>query len=55
MVKGVENDLYIKLKDRFNKLVPQVNSISDILDTWEKDGIEEAMKTYYGNKSNEIR
>jgi RNA-directed DNA polymerase len=47
MVKGVENNMYLKLKQRFDKLVPQVNPISDILDIWEREGIERAMEEYY--------
>ena len=51
MVKGSKNSLYLKLKERFDKLAGDINPITEILDIWEKDGIEKAMETYYNSKS----
>lgn len=53
MVKSRENQLYLKLNERFEKLIGASNSISFILDLWEKEGIEKAMNKYYGNNPNE--
>ena len=49
MVKGYENPTYLKLNDRFEKLVAQIHSggfITSILNVWEKEGIEKAMEVY---------
>jgi hypothetical protein len=58
MVKGNDNALYVKLKNRFDKLFANENTITNILDIWEKEGIEKAMEIYYQptieNQSNEI-
>lgn len=56
MVKGNEDSTYMKLKKRFDALIARQSndgSISSILDTWENEGIEAAMKKYYstGNAS----
>jgi hypothetical protein len=48
MVKGPKNQLYLKLKGRFEVLTSKGDSISNILDIWEKEGIEKAMESYYG-------
>jgi len=55
MVKGDNDGTYLKLKDRFDKLFNLNDSISLILDTWEKEGIEKAMLSYYSalNKKND--
>jgi len=49
MVKGYDNPTYLKLNERFEKLVSQTKSsfITSILDIWERDGIEKAMEHYY--------
>ena len=48
MVKGSENSTYLKLKERFERLVSKTKSnfVTAILDVWEKDGIEKAMEFY---------
>lgn len=50
MVKGVQDGTYIKLKNRFDKLVSLESPINKILDIWEKEGIGKAMELYYNNK-----
>lgn len=54
MVKGDNDGTYLKLKDRFDKLLNLNDAISLILDIWEKEGIEKAMLLYYSisNKKN---
>lgn len=47
MVKGDKNPLYVKLKERFDKLTVQENPLFEILNIWERDGIEKAMELYY--------
>lgn len=47
MVKGNDNETYIKLRNRYNALAFVTNPIENILNLWEADGIETAMKTYY--------
>ena len=37
----------MELKKRFEKLTEKRNPINEILDIWEKDGIEKAMLKYY--------
>ena len=44
MVKGSENEMYLKLRGRFDLLTFRSNPILDI---WEKEGIEKAMEIYY--------
>jgi hypothetical protein len=50
MVKGNDNSTYLKLKERFEKLTQQESSniVRSTLDMWGKEGIEKAMKFYYG-------
>ena len=50
MVKGADNELYLKLMNRFDMLLGYVNPINQILSIWENDGINEAMKVYYKEK-----
>jgi hypothetical protein len=47
MVKGDSNDLYLKLRDRFNILTNKESFISKVLTVWETNGIESAMEFYY--------
>jgi hypothetical protein len=47
MVKGAENELYLKLKSRFDKLTAKIDPIVELLDAWENKGIEDAMNLYY--------
>src|SRR5690554_2026619 len=49
MVKGIEDATYKGLKERFDLLVGVTDPINQLLDTWEKDGIESAMDEYYKN------
>ena len=57
MVKGEKDPTYIGLRKRFEKLTEKSNPINEILDIWEKDGIEKAMQKYYGidNNKNELK
>jgi RNA-directed DNA polymerase len=50
MVKGADNELYLKLKSRFNLLIGFEDPIKQVLNVWETDGIEQAMEFYYKNK-----
>ena len=50
MVKGADNELYLKLKSRFNLLIGFEDPIKLVLNVWETDGIEQAMEFYYKNK-----
>lgn len=47
MVKGTSDATYQKLMERFLVLSPKKNAITSILDIWENEGIEQAMKKYY--------
>ncbi len=47
MVKGENDSTYKKLRERFEKLIENKNPINEILDAWEKYGIEKAMQKYY--------
>lgn len=51
MVKGSQNELYLKLKERFDKLTENNGLLTDILNEWETNGIESAMELYYIAKS----
>lgn len=46
MVKGVENTTYVSLNKRFEKLCGNINTVDTVLDEWENNGIESAMKIY---------
>ncbi|MBD8489738.1 RNA-directed DNA polymerase [Echinicola sp. CAU 1574] len=50
MVKGSEDGTYQRLKERFDFLVGFTEPINDVLDIWEKYGIDKAMDVYYKNK-----
>jgi hypothetical protein len=52
MVKGSENLLYLKLKERFEKLSLKQTFVSKVLQTWENEGIERAMELYYSKNIN---
>lgn len=47
MVKGDSNSTYLNLKNRFEKLSIKSNSIEEILEIWESEGIDEAMSKFY--------
>jgi hypothetical protein len=49
MVKGAENDTYTSLKRRFDKLSGPENKVNELLDIWEKEGIDKAKNIYYSN------
>jgi retron-type reverse transcriptase len=51
MVNGAQNELYLKLKERFDKLTENIGTLTAILDEWETTGIESAMELYYKAKS----
>jgi retron-type reverse transcriptase len=51
MVKGIEDGTYMKLKDRFDKLLNINNPIEEILKVWENEGILVAMNLYYHNNT----
>ncbi len=49
MVKGEENELYLKLKDRFISLINRKQGIPElekVLDVWEMEGVEKAMEIF---------
>lgn len=46
MVKGDDNPLYLKLKNRFEQQVDKLSSLENILNIWEEKGIEKAMEIY---------
>ncbi len=52
MVKGGENELYLNLRKRFNKLTSKYNFIQNIINVWEKEGVEKAMEIFYLKNSN---
>lgn len=49
MIKGETDPTYLKLKQRFEKLLAPKSYISTILDLWETEGIDEAMKVFYSS------
>lgn len=54
MVKGEDNSTYLGLKERLEKLSLRNKSTDQILDTWEKEGIEAAMAKFYVDRSSEV-
>jgi hypothetical protein len=53
MVKGRENVMYLKLRERFDSLIGNSISVKKILDIWELKGIEKAMEVFYNNKADQ--
>jgi retron-type reverse transcriptase len=51
MVKGVEDGTYNGLLSRFEKLSEKIDPLTKVLDTWEMDGIDQAMIMYSKQKS----
>ncbi|MBK9402195.1 MAG: RNA-directed DNA polymerase [Bacteroidetes bacterium] len=47
MVKGADNELYLKLKTRFDALSGTINPFEELLNIWENKGIDVAMNHYY--------
>lgn len=45
MVKGVKNSTYVAMHERYIALIGR--PITEVIDIWEKDGIEKAMRHYY--------
>jgi len=54
MVKGAENELYLKLRKRFNKLTSRYNFIEKVINVWENEGVEKAMDLYYLKNNNSV-
>jgi hypothetical protein len=54
MVKGAENELYLKLRDRYNKLTNGYNFIERVLHIWKNVGVEKAMDLYYSENHNSL-
>ena len=50
MVKGAENELYVKLRGRLDNLIGYQDPINRVLTIWETEGIEQAMSIYYKDK-----
>ncbi len=46
MVKGADNELYLKLKGRFDALSGTINPLEELLNIWENKGIDVAMNHY---------
>jgi len=51
MVKGKDNQLFLKLQERFDRLIVKQASAEQILDIWENEGIERAMEIFYAQNS----
>lgn len=49
MVRGGKNPVYTALYDRYITLIE--HPIAEVIDIWEKEGIEKAMEVYYGSYS----
>ena len=47
MIKGADNELYLKLKSRFDALTGTVDPFEELLNVWENKGIDVAMIHYY--------
>jgi len=47
MVKGADNELYLKLRNRFTNLSCVKAPIDALLDIWETEGIDNTMNQYY--------
>jgi len=50
MVKGPDNEMYLKLRNRFDSLIETEGPINELLKVWENQGIDRAMNIYYNNK-----
>lgn len=50
MVKGEQDSTYLKLRERFDKLLAENDPINKILEVWEKEGIDKAMELFYGQE-----
>jgi hypothetical protein len=55
MVKGENNELYKKLKERFEKNCGLQNPLDQILTIWENDGIEKAMNIFYKQMQDDVK
>ena len=50
MVKGGEDKMYRGLKGRFDKLIGFTDPINQVLNAWQNEGIDQAMRVYYKDK-----
>jgi RNA-directed DNA polymerase len=50
MVKGLKDTTYLKLNDRYEKLMSSMNPYRKVLDVWEKEGIIDAIEIFYTEK-----
>lgn len=46
MVKGEEDGTYLGLKGRYEAMMAKENHLNEVLNVWEKEGVEQAMKVY---------
>ncbi len=49
MVKGTEDSTYQSLKKRLDKLTFKTSNLANLIDVWEKEGIEKAMELFPKN------
>lgn len=49
MVKGTEDSTYQTLKKRLDKLAFKTSNLANLLEVWEKEGIEKAMVSFHKN------
>lgn len=54
MVKGAENDTYLRLKARLEKLINRKNPIDEIVCIWERKGIDQAIEKFEITYKSEI-
>jgi hypothetical protein len=47
MVKGADNELYLKLKSRFDNMTGIIDPVEELLTIWENKGIDVAMIHFY--------
>ena len=47
MVKGEENEMYLKLRKRLDQLIQRKDYIMDILELWKEEGIDKAIEVFY--------
>ena len=51
MVKGEDNTLYLKLRERVDRLFGNIDPVNKILDVWENLGIDMAMDLYFNENT----
>lgn len=47
MIKGKKDSTYLKLRERFVKLMREESNVEGILELWEKEGFEAAVEKFY--------